>query len=331
MCLTPRNPSTTKHRIFDEVLVNAADNARRGAKAGRTTEIRVELGRRKGELSVWNNGRGPPVAVHKDAGVLVPELLFGRLLSGSNFDDTVRTTVGGRNGFGAKLANIFSTHFTVETVDQRRGLKLVQQWTRNMSEKGEAAVTEVSAGVAAEPYTKITFRPDLARLGGAAALDENALALFRRRAWDIAGCNPEVAVFVDGARVPVGSFSEYSEVFFRRPKGDAPFVTHEQRGGRWHVAAGVSAPGDGFSHVSFVNSIYTRRGGTHVTHVADQIASGVAASLSRCALSFAPTCALPLTVPSLSQRQLGRRRAAGPRHQAAPRQVAPGARLELAH
>ena len=51
--------------------------------------------------------------MHSEHGCYVPELIFGHLLTGSNFDDDEKKTTGGRNGYGAKLANIFSTRFTV--------------------------------------------------------------------------------------------------------------------------------------------------------------------------------------------------------------------------
>jgi len=45
----------------------------------------------------------------------VPELIFGTLLTSSNYDDDQKKVTGGRNGYGAKLCNIFSTEFTIET------------------------------------------------------------------------------------------------------------------------------------------------------------------------------------------------------------------------
>eukprot|EP00965_Chrysotila_dentata_P140399 4641736-Pleurochrysis_carterae.AAC.1 len=43
----------------------------------------------------------------------------------------------------------------------------------------------------------------------------------------------------------------------------------ERVGDRWEVA--VAASDDGFTQVSFVNSIATSKGGTHVGHVTDQV------------------------------------------------------------
>ena len=75
----------------------------------------------KGLIKVWNNGMGVPVQMHKTENVYVPELIFGHLLTSSNYDDTVKKVTGGRNGFGAKLTNIFSKKFEIECADSKRG------------------------------------------------------------------------------------------------------------------------------------------------------------------------------------------------------------------
>lgn len=56
-----------------------------------------------GSISVWNDGKGIPIQMHKEHHMYVPELVFGNLLTGSNFDDDQKKTTGGRNGFGAKV------------------------------------------------------------------------------------------------------------------------------------------------------------------------------------------------------------------------------------
>lgn len=53
----------------------------------------------------------------KEYDIYVPELIFGNLLTSSNYDDNMKKVTGGRNGYGAKLANIFSKHYKVETAD----------------------------------------------------------------------------------------------------------------------------------------------------------------------------------------------------------------------
>lgn len=62
-----------------------------------------------------NNGKGIPVIMHKVEKMYVPEMIFGTLLTSSNYNDDQKKVTGGRNGYGAKLCNIFSTKFTLET------------------------------------------------------------------------------------------------------------------------------------------------------------------------------------------------------------------------
>lgn len=70
--------------------------------------IRVDIKPEENLISVYNNGKGIPVQIHKDYDMYVPELIFGHLLTSSNYNDDEKKVTGGRNGYGAKLANIFS-------------------------------------------------------------------------------------------------------------------------------------------------------------------------------------------------------------------------------
>jgi DNA topoisomerase-2 len=88
--------------------------------------LRVTIDKEKNEISVLNNGRGIPIQIHKKEKIYVPELIFGHLLTSSNYDDDERKVTGGRNGYGAKLCNIFSKRFVVETADRESGKKFKQ-------------------------------------------------------------------------------------------------------------------------------------------------------------------------------------------------------------
>ena len=94
----------------------------------------MTIDQKTGRISVWNNGRGIPIEMHKDHGCYVPELVFGmylcfftltsgHLLTSSNYDDKQKKVTGGRNGYGAKLTNIFSKRFVIETFDSKKKKK----------------------------------------------------------------------------------------------------------------------------------------------------------------------------------------------------------------
>jgi DNA gyrase/topoisomerase IV subunit B len=72
-------------KIFDEILVNAADNKVRDASM---TCLRVDIDAAAGSVRVYNDGAGIPVEMHQVEKVYVPELIFGHLLTSSNYDDT---------------------------------------------------------------------------------------------------------------------------------------------------------------------------------------------------------------------------------------------------
>lgn len=263
------------YKIFDEILVNAADNKIRDPNMD---HIKVTLDRENGTISIWNNGRGIPIEIHEKEKIYIPELIFGHLLTSSNYDDNEKKVVGGRNGYGAKLANIFSIEFTVDTADKNTQLKYSQTWTNNMSKVGKYKIASNKAG---KEYTCITFKPDLKRFG-MEAFDADFEAVVKRRVYDLAGCVKGIRVDLNGERIKIKNFKQYVEMYLSSnakkdlPEGQEaldikPGLVHQVVNDRWEVAMAVS---DGqFNQVSFVNSIATTKGGTHVEYVAQQIVS----------------------------------------------------------
>ncbi|KAA8497819.1 DNA topoisomerase 2 [Porphyridium purpureum] len=266
------------YKIFDEILVNAADHKQRDASLD---TIKVDIDTENNLISVFNNGSGIPVEMHKKEGVYVPEMIFGQLLTSSNYNDSEKKVVGGRNGYGAKLANIFSTKFVVETADSARGLKYRQVFRDNMQQKEPPTVK--SMGAKKEDWTRLSFSPDLAKFG-ATHLDTDTFALFKKRVYDIAGANPGIKVWFNGERIPIRTFKDYVNLYMHE-KPDVPLV-HERCGERWEVV--VTASDGQFNQVSFVNSIWTIKGGTHVTHVADQIVAKLSEHIAKKSKTVAP-------------------------------------------
>ena len=279
------------YKIFDEILVNAADNKQRDPKMDL---IKIEINTEKNVISIMNNGRGIPVEMHKEQNMYVPTMIFGHLLTSSNFDDKEAKTTGGRNGFGAKLCNVFSKKFTVETADRNVGKTFKQTWSNNMMDAGDPVVKDIKG----EDFTKITFEPDLDKFN-MTSLDKDTVALLNRRAFDIAACCKGVKVFLNGEsvvvsvvpglkifflgkRLPVKTFKDYVDHYIKDVKdddGNALKVVYDQCGARWEVAVTVSDKG--FQQMSFVNSIATTKGGKHVDHVADQVIKCIIESIKK--------------------------------------------------
>lgn len=232
--------------------------------------IKVVINREENFISIQNNGRGIPITEHKEEKCYVPELIFGHLLTSSNYNDDEKKVVGGRNGYGAKLCNIFSTEFIVETADKERKLKYKQVFNNNMSVTGKPKITANSSG---QEYTRISFKPDLAKFQ-MTEMDADFEALIKKRVYDLAGCVEGVNVYLNSTRIPVKGFFKYCDLYtksmeIRNAEGKKQIINESEKNERWQVAFAVS---DGqFNQVSFVNSICTAKGGTHVNYVADQI------------------------------------------------------------
>lgn len=186
------------YKIFDEILVNAADNKQRDKKMDC---IRIDINPDKNEIKVYNNGKGIPIIEHKDEKMFVPTMIFGHLLTSSNFNDEEEKVTGGRNGYGAKLCNVFSTKFVVETACKEYKKEFKQAWADNMSKSSEAKIKEYGG----EDFTRITFQPDLAKFN-MTSLDADTIALLSRRAYDVAASSQGVKVYLNGKRLHIKSF-----------------------------------------------------------------------------------------------------------------------------
>ncbi|KAI6238589.1 DNA topoisomerase 2 [Aphelenchoides fujianensis] len=252
------------YKIFDEILVNAADNKQRDSKMN---TIRINIDQKKNRISIYNNGRGIPIKMHKVEKMYVPELIFGTLLTSSNYNDEKDKVVGGRNGYGAKLCNIFSTEFTLETQSKADKLRFKQTWVNNMKKDAEAEVVAAPSGE--EDFTKVTFTPDLKRFK-MKELDADIIGLMSRRAYDVAGTVPGVKVFLNNKKLPCQGFKQYVEQYTKNCIiDDKPAkLAYCQPHPRWEIGVTLSDRGE-MRQVSFVNSIATTKGGCHVAYVRD--------------------------------------------------------------
>ena len=265
------------YKVFDEVLVNALDQYTRLSTQTPPPEhivkqITVGANKETGVISVWNDGMGIDVVEHPDQKVFVPEMIFGKLLTSTNYDKEEKRFTGGKNGYGSKLANIFSKEFTVTTVDIVRGKKYTQTWKDNMKTVGKPKITSCKT----KPFTEISWIPDYARFG-LVGLTEDMFQLIRRRTLDCAvWCGATVRVKWNDALVPCRNILQYTKLL----AGDSPVV--QLKGNEhWEVLVGMTEPGEGFRQVSFVNGIHTSNGGRHVDYVVKKIVDGVVEAMKK--------------------------------------------------
>lgn len=312
--------------ITEEIIINAYDNKNRVEQRNKTskskklkqvTYIKININRAEGFISVENDGEGIDVTEHPiektDDGksIWIPQMIFGELLTSGNYDKSEEKITGGKNGYGAKLTNIFSTYFKLETVDRHRKLKYTQVYEKNMDIKNEPIIEKFTKS----PFTKITFKPDLEKFGDN-SFDLNFEYLIQKRAYDLFACsNGELDIYFNDNKLTMNTLEDYYKMYIPVDifNKETPLVTQSvenaNEGGdkdenkdngetnddneddnkidhtkyeiiqekinqRWTIASCLS-PSLSFEQISFVNGINTIRGGRHVDYIINQITSKI--------------------------------------------------------
>lgn len=260
------------YKLFDEGIVNCRDHVIRQTQAVKdnivnalpVSNIDITIDD-DGTIHMYNDGNGIDVAEHPEYKLWIPEMIFGHLRTSTNYDEKKKEKiVGGKNGFGFKLVLIWSTWGKVETVDHVRGLKYIQEFKNNLTEICKPSITKCKN----KPYTRVSFKPDYARLG-IQGLSQDMLSLFKKRIYDVSAVTDKsVKVKLNGTLVPCKNLEQYIDLYVGS-KTDTKRI-YEAANDRWEYAVCL-APKDEFQQVSFVNGVYTSKGGKHVEYIMNQI------------------------------------------------------------
>ena len=185
-------------KLVDEVLSNAVDEHRRKDSLFKVTEIDVQVFT-SGRIIIKDNG-GIPVQIHKGTKLIIPEMIFGHFRTSSNYDDTQERDVVGTNGLGAKLTNIFSKYFTVQTCDTKNSISV--EWTNNMKESNKDLKKYPGIGFLIKKEdskdinnhgTRIEFQIDLDRFD-LEQLNLSTIRIIQKRCIDAAATNPGLKI-----------------------------------------------------------------------------------------------------------------------------------------
>lgn len=248
-------------KIFDEILTNASDHF---IRTGKVKNIWVEV--RRDSISIKNDGPGIPV--QKKDNVWLPQMLFGELLTGENYDDSEDRFVGGMNGMGSSLTNIFSKKFNIECADGKN--LYVQTFEDNLQIINEPVITKCK-----DSYTKVTYTPDFKYF----KLDEvtpDLLSIFLKRTLDIAAYCKGCKIHFNGKPVEVSNFEDYAKMHLE----DGAELFYERINENFDICIAESNS-DSFEQVSIVNGISTYVGGTHVNYITNKLVNGVITSLTK--------------------------------------------------
>lgn len=273
-------------KVLDELVCNAVDQHERHPT--KTTQLKVTLA--SNHFIVWNNG--PTIAVKIDQDVHVtaylPTVLFSMLHSGSNFDDTQDRKVGGKNGLGCKLPNIFAIEMIVECNDvSQTGLHFSQRFSDHMTKSDEPKISKAKGS---SDFTRVTVYPDFGRFK-MQAFDTAMTKLIRKRVFDLAGTTGKgFKCYFNDELVKVQNFKQYVSLFLpeaEEQKGDGTDETEEPAGESkekkkvqayvyekfsddWEIAVAMSTS-DEFEAELFVNHLWCTQGGTPIKYILNKL------------------------------------------------------------
>lgn len=264
--ISPFNPGF--YKLFDELLVNAHDHVvrlrqRKSDQPVKKIDIEVETD----TITIRNDGESIDVEKHPEYGVYIPQMIFGELLTSTNYDKDEKKLVGGKNGYGVKLVNIFAKKLVITIVDGKRNLKYTQVFEDNMSKVHPPTIKASKV----KSYVEVAWTPDFARFGWKTnTIPADLLEVMRRRVFDTAmTVGKDVRVTWCDTPIKFRDLASYASWYL--PK-DTSCITEVPQVG-WQIAI-ADNPFDKAFSVSFVNGIWTRSG-KHVDDITNQLVSHI--------------------------------------------------------
>jgi len=262
------------YKIYDELIVNILDHMKRieldkNNNKNIVKNIKINIDISDNRIEVYNDGDGIDIEMHPEHNVYIPELIFGNMLTSTNYDEEDEKVIGGMNGIGAKACNIFSKKFIIETVDSEKGLKYTQEFENNMSKKNKPIIKKYSK----YPYTKITFYPDLSKFN-INKISKDMFQLMQKRVYDICALTDDlVKVYFNNEKINISNFQKYTQLYLT--DYDNKDIIYEKVNDRWEIIVTYNDKTTNLEQVSFVNGIWTIKGGKHVDNVVNQIIKNI--------------------------------------------------------
>jgi len=292
--------------IIREIGSNAIDNKWRteealaedpDSPAMKKIEFKVDV--ETGEISIYNDGYQIPVEQQEfdytdhrtnetSTEVMYPaEIYFGDMFSGTNYDDMDEEEfvkeissskkgrkTSGRNGMGAKAANIFSVEFTVDHTDTVNKKRFLQTYRDCGQTREKPVVTSYRNKTG---YTRITFTPDYKYFKfpdkDKPRMTKNFYSYLRAYAYEMAMVTGLPVTFND-EKIVVKSLEKYARLFYSSAADNKMVHITTPLGDEAVLVEGnelETESMDAVTHTSFINGIHTSRGGKYVNLFRDAI------------------------------------------------------------
>ena len=204
----PINPGF--YKLIDELLVNAHDHVVRLLQKKSANPVKhVDISCTDTSFTIRNDGEAIDVVEHPQHKVWVPQMIFSELLTSTNYDKDEKKLVGGKNGYGVKLVNIFASQMTVTVLDSVRLLKYIQTFRNNMTVIEPPVIKMCKQ----KSFVQVEWTPDFARFGYT-NIPKPMQQLIERRVWDLAmTLGKDVKVTFNETLIKCKNLTEYAKAY----------------------------------------------------------------------------------------------------------------------
>ena len=215
-------------RTIIEMISNMIDNIWRSKEYGITAKtIKINIDRKTGRITTWNDGKSLSHGINKKIKERNITLICSRLLTSTNYDDTQKKKTSGKNGYGMKLTNIFSTEFSVESYnpeakdnDEDKTFKkqlFKQTWKNNMYVKSPPEISLLKSPPSlpnGSGYTSFSWVPDFKKFG-MNGFDNDSISVIEKYIMDTAMIVSKynVKTFYNDTELKINSLTDYARLY----------------------------------------------------------------------------------------------------------------------
>ncbi|MBT3297601.1 DNA topoisomerase (ATP-hydrolyzing) subunit B [archaeon] len=253
------------HHLVYEIVDNSIDET----LAGHCNKIKVIV-HEDNSVTVIDNGRGIPVAMHPKLGIPAVQVALTKLHAGGKFDKDSYKVSGGLHGVGLSVVNALSIELDIEV--RREGEIHFQKYS-----KGKVLTQLEVKGKSNQTGTSVRFKPD-------SEIFSNSIfhhSILAKRLRELAFLNKGVIIELVDERAEEGKETKEPKIdIFKYDNGIKEFVSYlDENKSPLHEVIYFQREKDGVdveialcynssyqeNVFSFVNNINTIEGGTHLS------------------------------------------------------------------
>lgn len=269
--------SIAMYNVIDEIIVNGIDHIQRTSAIkgkNKCDTIKLNFNKDTGLISVWNNGEGIIVEKFKDQDYYIPEMIFSKEMSGSNFSSNDSKISAGMNGSGAKITNILSKEFIVETTDLKNKLNYYQKFEDGNLIKNSPIINKLTKVEKDKknPYTQITFLLEYTLFDKKGYTTDLANVLekilYTRMSYVSVYCGSKYKIYYNEEELQTKSLYDLSKLLL--DESDIIkcqlFNKNDKKLNPIDINIGIYDCQDGQESIAFINGLMVNQG-THIRYI----------------------------------------------------------------